>query len=99
MITLSTECQKVVDSVRLLAGHGAPSMFLFGVHQKTGFDITYIHFALSHWFQGKRVPENILEEILLAALNVQSETIHGIDWEALCGVDHKHQVKVLMGEL
>lgn len=102
MLTLSPECQKVVDSVRLLAAHNHPSMFLIMVQSRTGMNTDYIHIRLKDWVLGHYVtPERkqIVEMILLEALNVQSEAIHGIDWESLCGVDYKHQVKLLMGEM
>lgn len=102
MLTLSSECQSVIESVRLLAAHNHPSMFLMLVQSRTGMTTDYIHSRLKDWVLGRYVtPERkqIVEMILLEALNVQSEAIHGIDWVSLCGVDYKHQVKLLMGEM
>lgn len=102
MLTLTKACQDVIDSVRALAGHNHPSMFLILVQSRTGMTTDYIHSRLKDWALGRYVtPERkqIVEMILLEALNVQSEAIHGIDWEALCGVDYKHQVKLLMGDM
>lgn len=102
MLTLSPECQKVVDSVRLLAGHGAPSMFLIDISNRTGFSTEYINNRLKDWIMersminGRRI---ILADILQAALDIQSESAHGVKWEELCGIDHKHQIKLLAGEL
>lgn len=102
MITLSPECQKVVDSVRLLAAHNHPSMFLIMVQSRTGMTTDYIHNRLKDWVMERQMPperRHCLEEILLAALDVQSEAIHGINWQNLCGVDYKIRVKMLMEEL
>lgn len=102
MLTLSPECQKVVDSVMLLAAHNHPSMFLIMVQSRTGMNTDYIHNRLKDWVMERHTPlerRHFLEEILLAALDVQSEAIHGIDWQKLCGVDYKIRVKMLMEEL
>lgn len=102
MLTLSSECQKVVESVRLLAAHNHPSMFLILVQSRTGMTTDYIHNRLKDWVMDRHMPSerrHCLKEILLAALDVQSEAIHGIDWQSLCGADYKIRVKMLMGEL
>lgn len=77
-------------------------MFLIDISKRTGFSTEYINNRLKDWIMersminGRRL---ILADILQAALDIQSESAHGVKWEELCGIDHKHQIKLLAGEL
>lgn len=84
---LSNECKRVVDSVISLSLHGSPSMFWNEMQNQTTINPDRISGILKRWAIGDDRDADYEDRLNLLsyALDIQSQSMYGMDWDDLCG--------------